>query len=141
MGKLPEPASDFLRPEDVEDGNVLKIVAHPETIPAEQSKFGKERHVVTVSLPDGAQKRWGLNLTSYRALYKAFGSDGDDWINQQVKVTKNREKVRGETRYVLYAEPAQQPQQTSLQGINEEALNKLSPEQKQRLIKKLSMQQ
>lgn len=148
MGKLPEPASEFLRPEDVNDGDTLEVTGHPETIPAEETKFGKERHIAPVKLPNGQNKRWGLNLTSYRTLYKAFGSEGDDWIGKHVNVTKNREKVRGETVYVLYAEPTkQQPQQQPLtvpneimQIVDQEALAKLPRSQQEKLLRKLSMQ-
>jgi hypothetical protein len=154
MGKLPKPASDFLQPDDVQDGDIVEIVKHPETIPAEQTKYGRERHVVTVVLPSRAEKRWGLNQTSYRTLYKAFGDDGTQWIGRQVKVVKNRENVRGETRYVLYAEPATpQPQQASLVadqqfnkqleklGVKPEAFNQLSGEEQARLLRKMNMQQ
>jgi len=151
MPKLPEPASKFLRAEDVNDGDTVQITAHPETIPAEDSKYGKERHVIPVALPDGTEKRWGLNLTSYRSLYEAFGDEGDQWIGKQVKVVKNREKVRGETRYVLYAEPFKEPQRSLeqpatvsndvMQIIDTEALAKLPKEQRDKVMRKLSMQQ
>ena len=154
MPKLPEPASKFLRPEDVDDGDTVKIVDHVETIPAEDSKYGRERHVVPVTLADGTEKRWGLNLTSYRALYDAFGDESDNWIGKQVKVVKNREKVRGETRYVLYAEPAkpeakQAPlttddnfrKQLEALNIKPEAFNELNGKEQARLLRKMSMQQ
>lgn len=154
MGKLPKPASDFLQAEDVNDGDIVTIVKHPETIPAEQTRYGRERHVVTVALPNKTEKRWGLNQTSYRTLYKAFGDEGDQWIDKQVKVVKNRENVRGETRYVLYVEPAApSPQQASLAtdqqftkqleklGVKPEAFNQLSGQEQARLLKKMSMQQ
>lgn len=151
MTKLSKPASEFLKPDDVNDGDTLKIIGHPDTIPAEESKFGKERHIIPVSLPDKTAKRWGLNLISYRTLYKAYGDEGDNWIGKQVTVVKNREKVRGETRYVLYAEPYVNPQQplttpaskpTNMQNsLNLEAFQKLPEDQKQKLLRKLSMQQ
>lgn len=151
MGKLPEPKSDWLRPEDVKDSDIVKIIDHLEVIPADQTKYGRERYVITIVLPDKTVKRWGLNLTSYRTLYKAYGSEGDNWIDKLVKIVKNREKIRGETRHVLYAEPYMEPQQSLdesadenidvMQIVDKEALEKLSPQEKQRLVKKLSMQQ
>lgn len=154
MTKLPKPASNFLRPEDVDDGDVVEVVGHLETIPAEDSKYGKERHIIPVQFKDGTEKRWGLNTTSYRTLYESFGDEGDNWISKQVKVVKNREKVRGETRYVLYAEPADTPaKQASLEtdndfrkkldklGIKPEAFNALSGAEQAKLLKKLAMQQ
>ena len=140
--KLPKPASKYLRPDDVEDGSTVQITGHLVTIPAEETKYGRERHVIPIKLEDDTEKQWGLNQTSYRTLYDAFGDDGDNWINKLVKVVKNREKVRGNTLYVLYAEPSNKtPTKQASLPVNEEALAKLSPEEKQRLIKKLNMQQ
>jgi len=151
MGKLPEPKSDWLRPEDVKDGDIVKIIDHLEVIPAEQTKYGRERYVITIVLPDKTVKRWGLNLTSYRTLYKAYGNEGDNWIDKLVKIVKNREKIRGETRHVLYAEPYAEPQQSLdkladentdvMQIVDKEALEKLPKEERERLLRKLSMQQ
>lgn len=148
--KLPKPASEYLQVDDVNDKDVVSIIGHPETIPAEETKYGKERHVIPICLPDKTEKRWGLNLTSYRALYKTYGDEGDNWIGKRVTITKNREKVRGETRYVLYAEPYVDPQQplptpankpANMQNsLNPEAFKKLSEDQQQKLLRKLSMQ-
>jgi len=151
MGKLPEPKSDFLRADDINDGDIIKIIGHPEIIPAEQTKYGRERYVITIVLPDKTVKRWGLNLTSYRTLYKTYGNEGDNWIDKLVKIVKNREKIRGETRHVLYAEPYTEPQQSLdgsanentdvMQIVDKEALEKLPEDKRERLLRKLGMQQ
>jgi len=91
----------------VEDGDLCTIIESPYVQPADKSKFGKERTVITVQVKrNGELYRWGLNTTSNDRLVDKFGVEGDLWKGKEVKVQKRSENVAGRERQVLYALPS-----------------------------------
>lgn len=111
----------FLKPDDVVDGDLLEIVEPPYIQPADKSKFGKERTVVTVCIKRTDEaRRWSLNTTSNDRLVDVYGENGDLWADKEVKVQKRLENVRGSERHVLYALPSIQqniaPTEKNLEG-------------------------
>lgn len=110
MVKIPKRGKpQFLRPEDVQDNDLATIIEQPLILPADSSKYGKERTIVTVKIHRIKEiRRWGLNNTSNDRLVDAYGEDGDVWKGKEVRIQKRLENVRGQDRYVLYAQPSVQ---------------------------------
>lgn len=103
---------DFLRPDDVEDGEVLVVTAKPELVDTQwKNKDGtpKTRYRISIKLPDGQEKPVTLNATSSNALLEGFGPNEDGWLNRKIIVEKRYQKVRGEDKYVLYFKPSGEP--------------------------------
>lgn len=139
MGKVPKPRGEFLRPYDVQDGDQVEVTGGVETISAEDSRYGRERLIVPIMLPDGDAKRWPVNLTTHRVLYAAWGDNDQDWIGKKIRVNKTRAVIRGEQREVLYGEPATNPQQTLTPNAAtlKQQLQNMTPEQREALLKDL----
>lgn len=122
MVKIPiRGKAQFLKPDDVVDGDLLEITESSYIQPAEKSKFGKERTVVTVCVKRTDEvRRWSLNTTSNDRLVDTYTEDGDSWKNKEVKVQKRLENVRGSEWHVLYALPSIQqsiaPPEKNLEG-------------------------
>jgi len=107
--KRGKPRIIFVKGHDVEDGDLATIIETPYIQKAEDSKFGKERTIITIKLVRNEEiYRMGLNIHSNDRLVEAFGSDGNLWLNKQVKINKRQEYVLGEERDVLYVIPSLQ---------------------------------
>ncbi len=108
MVRIPKRGKpQFLKPEDVEDGDLATLVEPPYVQPADTSRFGKERTIITFNL-HRAKKiyRHGLNNTSNDRLVDAYGDDGDRWNGNDIRFEKRLENVRGTDRNVLYVYPS-----------------------------------
>lgn len=103
-GKAP-----FLRPKDVENGDLLTIVKEPSVQSEEESKYGRERTIVPVKIDRvGDVRRWGVNTTTNDRFVEAFGHDGSQWIGKRVKIRKMKQMVSGRERDVVYGIPQRQ---------------------------------
>lgn len=103
LGKPP-----FIMVADVEDGDVLTVVEAPYLVPAEKSKWGKERYRMVVK-KDG-DKEWGLrtwtlNVTTWNRLLDKFGEDEQLWLGKKVQVYIKEENIGGVQKTVLYGKP------------------------------------
>jgi hypothetical protein len=107
LGKIPKRGKPmYLKPEDVENDDLATILDPPIILDAEDSKFKKERTVITIVLTRNKNiYRWGLNNTSNDRLVDAFGEEGNLWVKKTVKIQKRLEHVSGKERPVLYAVP------------------------------------
>ena len=112
MVKIPRRGKPpFLTPMHVEDNDLCVVVEPPYVQPADKSKFGKERTIITVLVKrTGEIYRWGLNTTSNDRLVDRFGIEGDLWKGKELRVQKRSENVAGRERRVLYALPSIQQQ-------------------------------
>ncbi len=104
-------APPFLSPNEVENDMLLKVVREPYIVPAEKTKWGKARGRVVVELPDGEQRRWTMNTTTWDRLIDAFGAEPGAWLNRKVRIRKEMQVVTGENKMVLYGLPYKEPQQ------------------------------
>jgi hypothetical protein len=105
--KRGKPRISFIKGHNVEDGDLATIIETPYIQKAEDSKFGKERTIITIKLVR-TEEIWriGLNIHSNDRLVESFGSEGNLWLNKQIKINKRQEYVLGEERDVLYATPS-----------------------------------
>ena len=78
-------ASSFIRFEDVRDGNLQKTVSRNE-------EGDYERPVLTFT--DGDQLT--LNKTNVRALRKAYGDNGRDWIGKVIELYAGQTDYNGQ---------------------------------------------
>jgi hypothetical protein len=101
--------SDYLSGEDVETGDVVTIIGEPTLRPKEETGFNRDTFSIKVVLPDGDEREWTLNKTTYNALFDAFGDESRDWLNRQVRIRKTQQKVMGSMKDVLYGEPVKEP--------------------------------
>jgi len=100
--------SQYLRPADIQDGDVVEIVSEGRIRSAEESKWGKPSLLLDVQLPSGARKTWSLNVTTLRRLTEAWGKDRRSWVGRRVRLEKVRQNVRGELRDVIYGRPLEE---------------------------------
>jgi len=112
--KRGKPRIPFIKGHNVEDGDLAEIIDYPFIQKAEDSKFGKERTIITVKVLRTEEIwRMGLNTHSNDRLVEAFTGEGNLWKGKQIKILKRQELVLGEDRDVLYCIPA--PVQTKIQ--------------------------
>jgi len=95
----------WLQPEDVEPEAVIYFVDEGERgmIPKPEGEKDIATFEITVKLPNTKNKIWTMNLTSQRAVAKAYGTDTSLWINRPVDVFVTTQNVRGTMKDVIYA--------------------------------------
>lgn len=108
MVKIPKRGKPpFIKPEDVEDGDLATMIEPPYIQTADKSKLGKERTIITFKLQRPKKiYRHGLNNTSNDRLRDGYGEEGDLWKDKEIRFQKRLENVRGTDRYVLYVYPS-----------------------------------
>ena len=144
LGKPP-----YLLPDEIENSDIVEIVEKPYIVPAEKTKWGKERGKAQVKIiRTGEVRTWTMNNTTWDKLIQAFGEDPDQWLHKKVQIRKEMRNVSGVDKPVLYGKPYCEPQQqleTQNQSTTQtpkplvkndllEAISKLSPEYKQQLL-------
>jgi len=103
LKKLSKP--QFLSVEEVEEDDVVTVVEEPFIVPADQTKFGKERGRVVVRLQNGEDRSWTMNNTTWDALIDGFGAEPETWLEKRIQLRKEQMTIRGETKTVLYGKP------------------------------------
>ena len=95
----------WLQPDDVKPEATLYFVDEGQNgvIAKPEGEKDIETFEITVKLPDTKNKIWTMNLTSQRAVAKAYGTDTKLWINQPVDVFVTTQNVRGTMKEVIYA--------------------------------------
>jgi len=107
LGKPP-----YLIPEEVEQDDLLEIIDRPYVVPAEKSKWGRERGKAQVKiLRTGEIRTWSLNTSTWDLLLDAFSEDPGMWLNKKVQVRKEMRNVNGVDKTVLFGKPYHEPQQ------------------------------
>lgn len=110
LKKLSKP--QFLSAEEVPQGSIITVVEEPYIVPAEQTKWGKERGRVVVRLGDGELRSWTMNNTTWDALVDAFGVEPQLWVGKKIQVDIQQMLIRGETKQVMYGKPYVEPQKS-----------------------------
>lgn len=142
LGKPP-----YLLPDEIEQDDIVEIVEKPYIVPAEKTKWGKERGKAQVQIiRTGEMRTWTMNNTTWDQLIAAFGEDPEQWLHKKVKIRKETRNVSGVDKEVLYGKPYREPQQKLEQQSSPEpskplvknelleSIAKLSPEYKQQLL-------
>lgn len=104
-------APPFLGVDDVDEGAIVVVVREPYIVPAEKTKWGKARGRVTVRLPNGEERRWTMNTTTWDACIDGFGAEPELWLDKKIRIRKQQQVVTGEDKVVLYGAPYKEPQQ------------------------------
>lgn len=105
--------SDFLAAQDVKNGDIVTVIGEPTLRTATETGFDRDVYTIKIILPNGDDKDWTLNKTTYNTLFDAFGDESRDWLKRRVAIRKTRQNVRGTMRDVLYGEPYKEPQQAA----------------------------
>ena len=93
----------------VEEGDIIVLLDAGEYLSPEETQFDREVFQITVGLPDQRTKLWGMNKTTQRTLAAAYGDPTEGWVNKGVRIEITKQKVRGQTKDVLYGHPAEIP--------------------------------
>lgn len=127
----------FLSVNEVENDDVIEIEEPPYIVPAEKTKWGRERgHVAVRVLRTGEIVTWTMNATTWDTLFDAFGEEERAWIGRKVRLSVENQIVRGETKKVIYGKPYAEPQQQLVKDPDKEFAN-LSAEEKNRALQGL----
>ena len=98
MVRMQRPESKFLKHEDVQVNEILRIISEPVL----KDSFGTQKYEINVKLRNGDVKILTLNNTTQALLMDTFGDDTNDWTNKDIRViSKNEQNVRGTMRTVL----------------------------------------
>lgn len=107
LGKPP-----YLLPTEIEQDDLVEIVEKPYIVPAEKTKWGKDRGKAQVKiLRSGAIRTWTMNNTTWDKLVQAFGEDPSLWLDKKVQIRKEVRNVSGVDKEVLFGKPYKEPQQ------------------------------
>jgi hypothetical protein len=99
---------EYLRPDDVNDGDILIVLGQGEFLPAEKSEYHRAELRVPTKLPDGRVKKTKVNIPSYREISEAYGKDTAEWVSRPLRVRKAlRQNTPSGIRDVIYLQPVQ----------------------------------
>ena len=138
----------YLLSSEIEQDDLLEIIETPYIVPAEKTKWGKERGKAVIKVIRTATIRtWTMNNTTWDKLIQAFGEDPGLWLNKKVQVKKEIRNISGVDKEVLFGKPYREPQQQldttpkpSAPNAEEtltKEFDKLTPEQRNRLLETL----
>jgi hypothetical protein len=136
-------APPYLLPDEVENNDLVEVVDKPFIVPAEKTKWGRERGKCTVRiLRTGEVRRWTLNATTWDRLIDAFGEDADLWIGKKIKIKKESRSISGVAKSVLFGVAYREPQQKLDPQASASSKVKLTltPEQKAELTQLIDQQ-
>src|SRR5262245_43532042 len=86
--------SVFLKLDDVKDGPIQQLI-----VGIEEGRFDKPNLI----FQDGS--KLSLNKTNSRALSKAYGTEGDNWLNKEIELTAGEIDVGGKLKEVIVVKP------------------------------------
>jgi len=113
LKKLSKP--QFLSVEEVPQGSIVTVAEEPYIVPAEQTKWGKERGRVVVQLGNGEERSWTMNNTTWDALIEAFGAEPTAWLGKKIQIDIQQMNIRGEAKQVIFGKPyVETPKQVGL---------------------------
>ena len=132
----------YLLPEEVEQDDIVEIIDNPYIVPAEKTKWGKDRGKAVVKiLRTGLIRTWTMKNTTWDKLIQAYGEDAGQWLNKRVLIGKEARNVNGVDKIILFGKPYREPQQhltsESLDADTIARFKALTPEQKAALLKSL----
>jgi len=110
LKKLGRP--QYLIASEIENDDVLEIIEKPWVVPAEKTKWGRDRGKTVVKvLRNGLVRTWSLNNTTWDKLVEEFGDDPGLWLNKKVVVKKELRTISGVEKELLFGKPYHEPQQ------------------------------
>lgn len=110
----------FLSVNEVEDKDVFEVVEAPVLVPADQSKWNKERYRIVICKPNDREfglRMWTLNSSTSDRLLDAFGGNASLWKGRKIRVHKHAEHILGKEQFVLYGEPYVDPQKPLMETV------------------------
>lgn len=99
------PLGKFLRPEEIQDGDIVTITDEGKVVSADDSSFNRESFEVTIDF-NGTTKTWTMNTKTCANLTEAWGDDSVKWIGKNVELSKVKRDVFGVERWVITGIPA-----------------------------------
>jgi len=132
----------YLLPDEIEQDDVVEIIEKPYIVPAEKTKWGKERGKAQIKiLRNGQVRTWTMNNTTWDKLIQAFGENPDYWLNKKVQIKKETRNISGVDKEVLFGKPYKEPQKKLDTSPEDSELiarvKKLPPEAKETLLEAL----
>jgi len=100
--------SEWLRPSDVREGDIVTIADEGRNRSAEETPFGREVFEIGVKLPSGEVKLWTMNRTTQRRCAEAWGDETRNWIGKKVRIQLREQNVRGIMKTVIYGIPVEE---------------------------------
>lgn len=97
--------SDWLRPDDVKDGDTVTIIDDGRFRSAGDTPFGREVFEIGVRLPNGEVKIMTMNRTTQRRCAEAWGDETRNWVGKKLKIELKDQNVRGVMKRVIYGVP------------------------------------
>ena len=98
-------ASMWLRPKDVNNGEIITIVDEGKSKSADETPFGREVFEIGVRLPSGEKKIWSMNRTTQRRCIEAWGNETKNWIGKRLRIELKEQNVKGVMKKVIYGFP------------------------------------
>lgn len=68
-----------------------------------------KKYEIDISLPNGQKKKYSPNMTSLKALARAYGKNGA-WTGKQLYLEIITQLIKGEKKQVIYSTPVVQEQ-------------------------------
>ncbi len=146
LKKLGRPP--FLNVNEVMNDDLLEVLEPPYIVPAEKMKWGRARGRAIVKIVRTNEVRtWTMNVTTWDRLIDEFGTDPDHWVGKKIRLSIEKQVVRGEDKLVLYGKPYHELQQQlpatatanlkpTVEDDIAQRIAKLSPESKTALLEK-----
>lgn len=145
LGKPP-----YLLPQEIEQDDIVEIIEKPYIVPADKTKWGKERGKAVIKIiRNDLLRTWTMNNTTFDRLLQAFGEDPGFWLSKKVQIRKEIRNVSGVDKEVLFGKPYKEPQQQlssdpepsapkpQVDNTLAQEIAKMTPEEKQRLLEML----
>lgn len=84
---------------------IIKVPSYVEMRDLDDKTKQIRKVLLFIELSDGTQMDYYPNKTSQKDLGNAWGIKLDDWLGRKFEFEITDQKVRGETKKVLYAKP------------------------------------
>ena len=98
-------ASKWLRPKDVNNGEIITIVDEGKSKSADETPFGRAVFEIGVRLPSGEKKIWSMNRTTQRRCMEAWGNETRNWVGKRLRIELKQQNVKGVMKTVIYGFP------------------------------------
>jgi hypothetical protein len=115
LSRMGKPS--YLKAHHLQKDDLLEIMEEPYTQSAEESKYGRERGYAVVRLVrTGDLFTYGMNGTTWDHLLDAYGDDSALWKGKKIKMTIEKQTIRGESKDVMFGVPYKEDIQKPLEA-------------------------